>query len=59
MSHYGASIVGAFLVAILSFVLSSIIQSLQDERDRVDEILRKQARVEAILSDHIGDHKDG
>ena len=56
--NIGTSIVGGFLIAILTFVLSSIIQSMHHERLRVDEILRKQARVEATLVIHIGDHEN-
>ena len=53
---YGVSVVGAFMLAILTFVLTSMLSSIQDERLRVDEILRKQANVEAVLADHIEDH---
>jgi hypothetical protein len=53
---YCVSIVGAFMLAILTFVLTSMISSIHDERLRVDEILRKQANVEAVLAAHIEDH---
>ena len=58
MSQIGLSVVGAFLVAILSFVLGTMMSTIQDERRRIDEILQLQASVVARLEDHITDHSD-
>jgi len=58
MSQIGLSVVGAFLIAILTFVLGTLMTTIQDERRRVDEILKLQASVLAKLEDHIADHND-
>ena len=59
VSASSVSIVGAFFVAILTFVLGSMMVALQDERGRIDEILKLQAGVLARLEDHISDHETG
>ena len=58
MNASGISIVGGFLVAILSFVLGSMIGAVQDERKRIDDILKLQASVVARLEDHLTDHRE-